>query len=213
MNDSLDQHSAQTPSPSTGSRQATQSVGSAMSSATFEASAHAPRQAASAARARLPIEREEAISASMRGRLTRRALDCQRPYANVSTGMVQNPSAAPVLFDRVAEDLGDRLQAVTRQFADVADIWSPGGLRLADRFKAVEPIELASDIETLALQTESVDLVVSALALQFVNDLPGVLMQMRRSLRPDGLLLAAMIGGDTLTELRQSFAAAEAERE
>lgn len=149
--------------------------------------------------------------------------------------MVQNPSAAPVLFDRallrqrlaraeklgpatflfdrVAEDLGDRLQAVTRQFADVADIWSPGGLRLADRFKAVEPIELASDIETLALQPESVDLVVSALALQFVNDLPGVLMQMRRSLRPDGLLLAAMIGGDTLTELRQSFAAAEAERE
>ncbi len=53
----------------------------------------------------------------------------------------------------------------------------------------------------------------SALALQFVNDLPGVLAQIRRSLRPDGLLLAAMIGGDTLTELRQCFAAAEAECE
>jgi SAM-dependent methyltransferase len=55
--------------------------------------------------------------------------------------------------------------------------------------------------------------VISALAFQFVNDLPGVLAQIRRALRPDGLLMAAMIGGDTLTELRQSFAAAEAELE
>ena len=65
----------------------------------------------------------------------------------------------------------------------------------------------------LPLQPESLDLAVSALAFQFVNDLPGVLAQIRRALRPDGLLLAAMIGGDTLTELRQSFAAAEAECE
>ena len=59
----------------------------------------------------------------------------------------------------------------------------------------------------------SLDLAVSALAFQFVNDLPGVLAQIRRALKPDGLLLAAMIGGETLTELRQSFAAAEAESE
>ncbi|MEI8150830.1 MAG: methyltransferase domain-containing protein, partial [Hyphomicrobiales bacterium] len=57
----------------------------------------------------------------------------------------------------------------------------------------------------------SLDLVVSALALQFVNDLPGTLIQIRRALRPDGLLLAAMIGGDSLTELREAFAQAEAE--
>jgi SAM-dependent methyltransferase len=67
--------------------------------------------------------------------------------------------------------------------------------------------------ERLALEPDSLDLVVSALAFQFVNDLPGVLAQIRRTLRPDGLLLAAMIGGDTLTELRQAFAAAEAELE
>ena len=54
---------------------------------------------------------------------------------------------------------------------------------------------------------------VSALALQFVNDLPGTLIQIRRALKPDGLLLAALLGGDTLTELRQAFAAAEAEIE
>ena len=67
--------------------------------------------------------------------------------------------------------------------------------------------------ETLRLEPGSLDLIVSALALQFVNDLPGVLAQIRRALKPAGLLLAAMIGGDTLTELRQSFAAAEAECE
>ena len=54
---------------------------------------------------------------------------------------------------------------------------------------------------------------VSALALQFVNDLPGTLIQIRRALKPDGLLLAALIGGDSLTELREAFAQAESEIE
>jgi SAM-dependent methyltransferase len=124
--------------------------------------------------------------------------------------------AVTFLLDRVAEDFADRLQAVTRSFADAADIWTPGGLLqgpIAGRFKSVTQIELASASETLPLRPESLDLAVSALAFQFVNDLPGVLAQIRSALRPDGLLLAAMIGGDTLMELRQSFAAAEVECE
>jgi SAM-dependent methyltransferase len=155
----------------------------------------------------------------------------------VPTGMASNPTAAPILFDRamlraridrarrgapvtflldrVREDMEDRLQAVTRGFSDVADIWTPGELLrkpLTDRFQSVVRVD-SGEAEVLPLQPESLDLVVSALALQFVNDLPGVLAQIRRALKPDGLLLAAMIGGDTLTELRQSFAAAEAECE
>ena len=59
----------------------------------------------------------------------------------------------------------------------------------------------------------SLDLVVSALALQWVNDLPGTLVQIRRALKPDGLLMAAMLGGDTLIELREAFASAESEIE
>lgn len=120
------------------------------------------------------------------------------------------------LLDRVAEDMADRLAAVKREFADAAEIWTPGeALRapLADRFKSLARITLDSDSERLPLQPESLDLAVSALAFQFVNDLPGVLAQIRRALRPDGLLLAAMLGGDTLTELRQCFAFAEAECE
>jgi len=120
------------------------------------------------------------------------------------------------LLDRIAEDMADRIGAVTRDFADVADIWTSGDMfraPLADRFKSVARVALDSDSEKLQLKPESLDLAVSALALQFVNDLPGVLAQIRRALRPDGLLLAAFPGGDTLTELRQSFAAAEAECE
>jgi SAM-dependent methyltransferase len=151
--------------------------------------------------------------------------------------MAPNPNIAPVLFDRallrarqgralrgepatflldrVAQDMEERLHAVLRDFADVADVWTPAEtLRnaLSDRFKSVAHID-PSEQEILPVRPESLDLVVSALAFQFVNDLPGVLAQIRRALRPDGLLLAAMIGGETLTELRQSFAAAEAECE
>ena len=125
--------------------------------------------------------------------------------------------AATFLLDRVAEDMQERLHAVVREFSDVADVWTPGEILRKpsrDRFKSVTRIDLRdSEQETLAFQPESLDLVVSGLAFQFVNDLPGVLTQIRRALKPDGLLLAAMIGGETLTELRQSFAAAEAECE
>jgi SAM-dependent methyltransferase len=153
--------------------------------------------------------------------------------------MAPNPNAAPMLFDRallrarqsrasklgpatflldrVAGDLGERLQAVVRKFGHGADIGTAGaGLcdALSGHVGALAHVNLP-DIESrgLALAPASLDLVVSALAFQFVNDLPGVLTQIRRALKPDGLLLAAMIGGDTLTELRQSFAAAETECE
>ncbi len=74
-------------------------------------------------------------------------------------------------------------------------------------------LAVAADEEALPFRAGALDLVVSALALQFVNDLPGALVQIRRALKPDGLLLAALVGGDTLVELRQAMAEAEAEIE
>jgi len=121
---------------------------------------------------------------------------------------------AVFLLDRVVEDMEERLSAVKREFTDAADIWTPGeGVLVGAHFKSFTRIAPHDAQEVLALPPESVDLALSALAFQFVNDLPGVLAQIRRALRPDGLLLAAMIGGDSLSELRQSFAAAEAELE
>ena len=122
---------------------------------------------------------------------------------------------ATFLLDRVTEDMEDRLAAVRRDFSDAADIWTPGeSLRTprAEGFNSIARID-PDATEALPFSPESLDLVVSALAFQFVNDLPGVLAQIRRALRPDGLLLAAMVGGDSLTELRQAFAEAETECE
>ncbi|KPF94248.1 SAM-dependent methyltransferase [Rhodopseudomonas sp. AAP120] len=118
------------------------------------------------------------------------------------------------LLDRVAEEMDDRLHAVLRDFKVVADVWTPGAALPPGRFPSIQHVDLdVSGDEALGLAPGSLDLVVSALALQFANDLPGVLAQIRRALKPDGLLLAALTGGDTLMELREAFAAAEAEIE
>lgn len=71
--------------------------------------------------------------------------------------------------------------------------------------------KLVMDEERLAVGDERVDFISSALALHRVNDLPGALIQIRRALKPDGLFLGAVLGGETLNELRTAFAEAEAE--
>lgn len=138
--------------------------------------------------------------------------------------------AETFLIDRVAAELGERLGAVLRKFDIAVDLGTPtDALHRALAGSAVgtliavapDQAELESrasasvvaEEEALPFAQASLDLVVSALALQFVNDLPGLLVQVRRALKPDGLLLAAFTGGETLTELRQAFAAAEAEIE
>ncbi|MBC7583689.1 methyltransferase domain-containing protein [Tardiphaga sp. vice352] len=123
--------------------------------------------------------------------------------------------AATFLLDRAAEEMDERLHAVLRTFTNGADVATPGdGLRaaIADRVGTLAHVAVPdAEGDGLGLAPESLDLAVSALGLHFVNDLPGVMAQLRRALKPDGLLMVAMLGGDTLTELRQSFAAAEAE--
>ncbi len=137
---------------------------------------------------------------------------------------------ATFLMDRVGAELGERLSAVLRQFSVAVDLGTPtDAVRrvLAESGRvgtvvAAEPaagqldrsfLRVGADEEMLPFADSSLDLVVSALALQFVNDLPGTLVQIRRALKPDGLLLAALIGGDSLTELREAFAQAESETE
>ncbi len=124
--------------------------------------------------------------------------------------------AETFLLDRVAADLGERLSAVLRTFERAADIGTPGdavrrALVESGKVAAVEAIR--SRMKCCRCRRGRSILRVSALALQFVNDLPGALIQIRRALKPDGLFLAALLGGDTLSELRQSFAAAESEIE
>jgi SAM-dependent methyltransferase len=138
--------------------------------------------------------------------------------------------ASDFLIERVAEEIAERLAVVLRQFDVAVDLGTPGDavrralmangkvatIVAASPFARPTPtgaLAVVADEEMLPFRDGAIDLVVSALSLQFANDLPGVLVQIRRALRPDGLLLAALVGGDTLTELRQAFAEAEAEVE
>ena len=136
---------------------------------------------------------------------------------------------ADFLLARAALDLSERLSVVKRRFIIAADFGSPGPHGAAalaaggqvDCVIRVAPTEASlgtgsflsavGDLEHLPVGDGRLDLAVSLLALQTVNDLPGALVQMRRALKPDGLLIAAMIGGETLTELRQSLTIGESE--
>jgi SAM-dependent methyltransferase len=134
------------------------------------------------------------------------------------------------LLDRVAADLVERLTAVLRRFDRAVDLGTPTdalrrALKVSDKVGdvvAAAPaadgldagsLRVVADEEALPFADGALDLVVSGLALQFVNDLPGTLIQIRRALKPDGLLLAALIGGESLSELREAFALAESEIE
>jgi len=133
--------------------------------------------------------------------------------------------AETFLIDRVAAELADRLAVVLRQFARAVDLGTPTDAvrrvlaasgKIATIVSAAPydaPLRVVADEEALPFADGSLDLVVSALALQFVNDLPGTLIQIRRALKADGLFLAALIGGDSLSELRAAFAQAESEVE
>ncbi|HEX9169375.1 MAG TPA: methyltransferase domain-containing protein [Roseiarcus sp.] len=138
-------------------------------------------------------------------------------------------AGADFLLVRAAADLGERLSLVKRRFPLAADFGSPGphgAVALAaggqvDAVVRIAPtraslgtgafLPAVGDLERLPVRDGRLDLAVSLLALETVNDLPGALVQMRRALKPDGLLIAALIGGDTLTELRQSLTIAESE--
>lgn len=130
------------------------------------------------------------------------------------------------LHRAVAGMIAERLAEVTRAFADGALIGSGGGVykaSLAERTAHLTTIEtsplrakaaetdVAATLDPLPLAESSLDLVVSALELHWSNDPVGQLIQMRRALRPDGLMLAALFGGQTLHELRTALAEAEAE--
>lgn len=140
------------------------------------------------------------------------------------------------LYRETAERLADRLVDVKRRFPLALDLGchtgqlgralaGRGGIetlvqcdlspamagRAADDRSPREPkrLVLAADEEALPFKEGAFDLALSNLTLHWVNDLPGALVQIRRALKPDGLFLAALLGGDTLKELRQALAEAE----
>lgn len=131
---------------------------------------------------------------------------------------------ADFLQVRAAADLADRLEAIPRPFPRALCLGYGQAFRselnarpaLASRihelvFADVGGGDLDVDLERLPFGDAQFDLIVSPPLLHWVNDLPGVLIQLRRALKPDGLLLASLFGGATLNELRLSLIEAETE--
>ena len=157
-------------------------------------------------------------------RLFDRAL-LRRRLARARGATKAGAPGADFLLARAAADLTERLGAVLRPFSRPLDLGTPGN-HFAEALVASAGIgavtqagfaesgaarALVVDEECLPFADASFDLIVSGLALQAVNDLPGALTQIRRALQPDGLFLAALIGGRTLQELRAAFAQAESD--
>jgi SAM-dependent methyltransferase len=135
---------------------------------------------------------------------------------------------ADFLMRRTAEELADRLGAVERRFGKAAVLFcqtSAAAEMLAESGKVADIVRVETDtafltgggagliapLETVPFEPQSLDLAVSLLSLQAMNDIPGMLVQIRRALRPDGLFLGAFAGAGTLFELRESLLAAETE--
>lgn len=132
------------------------------------------------------------------------------------------------LVEEVADRIAERLDDINRPFAHALDLGSHHGplgralqarrgheslisTDLAHGFaRESAGLRVVADEEMLPFAPASFDLVTSALSLHWVNDLPGALLQIRAALRPDGLFLGALLGGETLRELRQAFLEAEA---
>jgi SAM-dependent methyltransferase len=139
------------------------------------------------------------------------------------------PNGADFLGLRIAEDMAERLEAINRRFDLALDLGARDGAfaealgasSAVDKIGVLIPapetrapsqgIGLIADAERLPFAEASLGLVVSRLALHWVNDLVGALIQIRRALHPDGLFLGTLLGGATLTELRQSLMTAESE--
>ena len=131
------------------------------------------------------------------------------------------------LLEQAAVDLADRLSIMQHRFEVCLDLGAHGDLlseRLRETGKTGRIVRAAPvpdlcgvadgacivcDEEALPLAPASLDLVVSAVSLHMVNDLPGTLLQIRQALKPDGLFLASMLGGRSLEQLRACFAKAE----
>ncbi len=145
--------------------------------------------------------------------------------ARAATGL----AAHDFLFREIGERLADRLVDVKRRFPLALDLGchsgqisallrGRGGIRdliqsdLAHEMVArAEGLRVVADEEFMPFADHSLDLVLSNLSLHWVNDLPGALIQIRRMLRPDGLFLASLLGGETLIELRGALLDAELE--
>ncbi|PZP54875.1 MAG: SAM-dependent methyltransferase [Micavibrio aeruginosavorus] len=120
------------------------------------------------------------------------------------------------LFEWASDQIIDRLQDIKKNFPVAYGIGNRTPKDFWVNLKSLKQIEtllvcdavkgdIIADNEILPFQENSADLIISLLDLHTVNDLPGTLTQIRRILKPDGLFIGCMLGGETLYELRETL--------
>ena len=111
------------------------------------------------------------------------------------------------MHDKAIEEISDRLSEINRDFEKIAII----GFRAKSWAKKLNlSATYINDGDLINFDGKSYDLIIHAMGLHWANDPVGQLIQMKRALIPDGLVISVFFGGQTLSELRISFAYAEA---
>lgn len=154
--------------------------------------------------------------------------DQERISANRLRALSGATPPADFLLKLAARELAERLQLVERRFEAAAELHGATGatahalmetgkigklsrVETSQRFAGPGETLTEAPFDTLPFDADSLNLIVSPLALHVVDDLPGTLLQIRRALKPDGLFLAAIPGAGTLAELRDVLLATEIE--
>ena len=135
--------------------------------------------------------------------------------ANREKARTRAEKGSDFLLELAGRELADRLALVERHFERAVELFGATGVA-AKAALATGKIDSLDRVETstvfgVPLAAESANLILSPLSLHLTNDTPGMLIQMRRALKPDGLLLAAIPGAGTLAELRDVLLTAETE--
>jgi SAM-dependent methyltransferase len=136
--------------------------------------------------------------------------------ARLALARAEQRGAETFLLEHIAEELDERLQAVLRDFPVALEIGSPSPMIAARLQREGRRVERRADEAELAATEAAAsgacfDLIASVGLFHRVNDLPGLMLRLRRLLKPDGLMIAAFPGGDSLMELRASLLQAESE--
>lgn len=152
-------------------------------------------------------------------RLSERLLDINRHFprvldygansCNLARALIrENPDPDPAT--PVSEPLSSRISELVAAESSEKLLFRDVDEPFNDKIKITRHV--IDDEETVPYEPESFDAVMSSLSMHWINDLPGALTQINHILKPDSPFIGAMLGGDTLFELRTSLQLAEQER-
>jgi NADH dehydrogenase [ubiquinone] 1 alpha subcomplex assembly factor 5 len=159
---------------------------------------------------------EDPLQDEVASRVVERVEDCSRRFKHA---LILGGSSIQLARSFIGSHAGSELERIV--FADHSSemlerckkAWKEVGGAASSVMTEFHVMDPASEQEHIGVAKESFDVVISCLGLHWVNDIPGVMIQCRQALVPDGFFIGALLGGDTLQELRIACTLAQDERE